>query len=93
MSHDEEILGKAYDARLMRRLLGYLRPYRRQVVIASVAIVGHSLIELAPPLLTKLLRHLLLKKLQPKRPRPLRKHPRLPQPRKRTRSNSLIFFA
>ena len=27
--HDEDVLGKAYDARLMRRLLVYLRPYRR----------------------------------------------------------------
>ena len=27
--HEEEVLGKAYDARLMRRLLGYVRPYRR----------------------------------------------------------------
>jgi ATP-binding cassette subfamily B protein len=52
--HEEDVLGKAYDARLMRRLLGYLRPYRREVVLASVAIVGHSIIELAPPLLTKL---------------------------------------
>ena len=40
--HEEEVLGKAYDARLMRRLLGYLRPYRRNVVLASAAIVGHS---------------------------------------------------
>ena len=52
--HEEDVLGKAYDARLMRRLLGYLRPYRRNVVLASTAIVGHSIIELAPPLLTKL---------------------------------------
>jgi ATP-binding cassette subfamily B multidrug efflux pump len=52
--HDEDVLGKAYDARLMRRLLGYLRPYRRDVVVASVTIVGHSIIELAPPLLTRL---------------------------------------
>jgi ATP-binding cassette subfamily B protein len=52
--HEEEVLGKAYDARLMRRLLGYLRPYRRQVIVASIAIVGHSIIELAPPYLTKL---------------------------------------
>ena len=28
--HDDEILGKAYDARLMRRLLTYLRPYWRR---------------------------------------------------------------
>ena len=33
--HDEEILGKAYDARLMRRLLTYLRPYWRQVAACS----------------------------------------------------------
>ena len=38
--HDEEVLGKAYDARLMRRLLGYLRPYRRQVALALAAIIG-----------------------------------------------------
>ena len=32
--HDDEVLGKAYDARLMRRLLAYLRPYWRQVAVA-----------------------------------------------------------
>jgi ATP-binding cassette, subfamily B, multidrug efflux pump len=52
--HEEDVLGKAYDGRLMRRLLGYLRPYRRQVVIAVIAIVGHSCLELAPPYLTKI---------------------------------------
>jgi len=52
--HEEDILGKAYDGRLMRRLLGYLRPYRRQVVIAIMAIIGHSCLELAPPYLTKM---------------------------------------
>ena len=53
-SHEEDVLGKAYDARLMRRLLTYLRPYRPQVALAIAAIVGHSLFELAPPYLTKL---------------------------------------
>jgi ATP-binding cassette subfamily B protein len=52
--HDEDVLGKAYDGRLMRRLLGYLRPYRRQVAIAVAAIIGHSCLELAPPYLTKI---------------------------------------
>jgi ATP-binding cassette subfamily B protein len=52
--HDDEILGKAYDARLMRRLLGYLRPYRRQVAFAVAAIIARSVVELAPPYLTKL---------------------------------------
>jgi ATP-binding cassette subfamily B protein len=54
MSHGEEILGKAYDARLMRRLLTYLVPYRSSVAVAAAAIVGHSVLELAPPYLTKL---------------------------------------
>jgi ATP-binding cassette subfamily B protein len=51
--HEEEILGKAYDARLMRRLLTYLRPYKRQVATAIAAIVAHSALQLAPPYLTK----------------------------------------
>jgi ATP-binding cassette subfamily B multidrug efflux pump len=54
MSHDEEVLGKAYDARLMRRLITYLFPYRVSVGLAAAAIVGHSALELAPPYLTKL---------------------------------------
>jgi ATP-binding cassette subfamily B protein len=53
-THDDDVLGKAYDARLMTRLLGYLRPYRRQVAWAILAIVAHSVIELIPPFLTKL---------------------------------------
>jgi ATP-binding cassette, subfamily B, multidrug efflux pump len=52
--HEEDVLGKAYDARLMRRLLTYLRPYKRQVAIAIAAIVAHSALQLAPPYLTKL---------------------------------------
>ena len=53
-AHEEDLLGRDYDVRLMRRLLGYLRPYRRNVVLASAAIVGHAVVELAPPMLTKL---------------------------------------
>ena len=54
MSQDEEVLGKAYDARLMRRLLTYLAPHRVSVAVAAAAIVGHSTLELAPPYLTKI---------------------------------------
>ena len=50
---DDDVLGKAYDGRLMRRLLTYLRPYRGQVIVAVVAIIGHSALDLAPPYLTK----------------------------------------
>jgi ATP-binding cassette subfamily B multidrug efflux pump len=51
--HEEEVLGKAYDARLMRRLLGYLRPYRAVVVLALVAIVFYGVLQAAPPYLLK----------------------------------------
>ena len=36
MASEEEVLGKAYDSRLMKRLLKYLRPYKWQVAIALV---------------------------------------------------------
>ena len=31
---DDEILGKAYDSKLMKRLLGYVKPYTKYVVLA-----------------------------------------------------------
>ena len=51
--HEEELLGKAYDAALMRRLLGYLRPYKLQAGIALVAIIVASVLQLAQPWLMK----------------------------------------
>jgi ATP-binding cassette subfamily B protein len=53
MSQDDDILGKAYDARLMRRLLQYLRPYWRQVSVALTAIVVGGAASLAQPYLVK----------------------------------------
>ena len=50
--HEEEALGKAYDARLMRRLLRYLRPYRWQVVAAVIMLILASGLELVGPYLT-----------------------------------------
>ena len=52
--HDEEVLGKAYDARLMRRLLSYLRPYRLQVVIALVMLLAGAAVEVVGPWLTQI---------------------------------------
>ncbi|MBI3262353.1 MAG: ABC transporter ATP-binding protein, partial [Acidobacteria bacterium] len=54
MMHEEEVLGKAYDARLMRRLLGYLKPYWLQVVVALGAIIGYSSLQLVQPYLMKI---------------------------------------
>src|SRR5215470_3091171 len=51
---DEDVLGKAYDARLMRRLLTYLRPYKRYVALALVLILFESGLEVTFPWLTKI---------------------------------------
>ena len=53
MSQEEEVLGKAYDSRLMARLLKYLRPYRWQVAIALASIVLKSFADVLGPYLTK----------------------------------------
>jgi ATP-binding cassette subfamily B multidrug efflux pump len=50
---EEEILGKAYDARLMRRLLGYMRPYRGRVALSLVFLLAQSVFQVMGPLLTK----------------------------------------
>ena len=51
---EEEALGKAYDARLMRRLLSYLQDYRIQVATAVLMLVAASGLELVGPWLTKI---------------------------------------
>ncbi|RJP75314.1 MAG: ABC transporter ATP-binding protein [Candidatus Zixiibacteriota bacterium] len=50
---DDEITGRAYDARLMRRLLGYGRPYLWQLLAGIVLLLALSGLELVGPLLTK----------------------------------------
>ncbi len=52
--HEEDVLGKAYDSRLMRRLLVYLGPYRKLVFLALGLIMFESLIEISFPLLTRI---------------------------------------
>src|SRR5207237_4780055 len=51
---EEEVLGKAYDSRLMRRLITYLRPYKSYVVLALVLILFESSLEVTFPWLTKI---------------------------------------
>jgi ATP-binding cassette, subfamily B, multidrug efflux pump len=50
---EDDVVGKAYDARLMRRLLHYLRPYRVQAGLALAAIIANSMLQLAQPYLLK----------------------------------------
>jgi len=51
--NEEEVLGKAYDARLMRRLLGYLRPYRGAAALAVCCLVAGSALSILQPYLVK----------------------------------------
>ncbi|MEN6605290.1 MAG: ABC transporter ATP-binding protein, partial [Bryobacteraceae bacterium] len=51
---DEEIVGKAYDRRLMRRLLTYMWPYRRAVAFSLVCLLVNAVLQVVGPLLTKL---------------------------------------
>jgi ATP-binding cassette subfamily B multidrug efflux pump len=50
-AHDDDVTGKAYDSRLMRRLLTYLRPYKLQVAISAVATILKSATDSTGPLL------------------------------------------
>ena len=51
--HEEEVLGKAYDSRLMRRLLRYLWPYKWYALVALVLTNLSAPLVLAGPPLTK----------------------------------------
>lgn len=51
--HEEEVLGKAYDARLVRRLLGHVRPYRKLAAFAVVVLVAYSAVDLLAPWLIR----------------------------------------
>jgi ATP-binding cassette subfamily B protein len=49
--HEEEVLGKAYDGRLVRRLLVYLRPHKIRVFISVVLSLITAAVSLVQPLL------------------------------------------
>ena len=50
--HEEEVLGKAYDARLARRLFHYLRPYRASLFTGTALILLGSFFQLLGPAIT-----------------------------------------
>lgn len=52
--HEDEMLGRAYDPRLMRRLLTYVRPYRPQVALSVVLLLLTSAAGLAGPYLVRI---------------------------------------
>jgi ATP-binding cassette subfamily B protein len=51
---EEEILGKAYDARLMARILRYLRPYRKLLALSFTFLLLQTGAQLSGPYITKI---------------------------------------
>ena len=51
--HEEEALGKAYDSRLMRRLLAFAAPYRALIAIALFFLMIEGALQLVGPFLTQ----------------------------------------
>jgi ATP-binding cassette subfamily B multidrug efflux pump len=51
---EDEILGKAYDARLMVRILRYLRPYWKLLVLSLSFLLLHTATQLLGPYITKI---------------------------------------
>jgi len=51
--HEEAALGKAYDARLMHRLLPYVRPYWPMVAVTLLLVLPLFVLELAPAWIIK----------------------------------------
>jgi ATP-binding cassette subfamily B multidrug efflux pump len=52
-THEDDILGKAYDSKLMRRLLVYTRPYRALMYGAFALLCVEGGVQVVGPLLTR----------------------------------------
>ena len=51
--HEEDKIGAVYDHGLARRLVRYLRPYGREIVVSVALLLAISLLEVAGPYITK----------------------------------------
>lgn len=51
---DDEVIGKAYDSRLMKRLLKYVKPYRGYIILAIFLNIVTAALEPIRPYLTKI---------------------------------------
>jgi len=50
---EEEMFGKAYDGKIVGRIWAFVRPYRKQMYIAVVAVLVFTLTQLAIPLVIR----------------------------------------
>ncbi len=53
ISQDEDLFGRVFDKWVVRRLLSYLQPYRRRILVAIVAVLVFTLTQLAIPLVIR----------------------------------------
>ena len=51
--YEEKNLGKIYDRKLMKRLLHYIKPYKKYVIFAFIALLLIACIEISLPLISK----------------------------------------
>ncbi|GIK61511.1 MAG: ABC transporter ATP-binding protein [Ignavibacteriota bacterium] len=51
---EDEVLGKAYDAKLMKRLLGFIAPYKKYVIFAIILNIFVAILSAVGPMLTKI---------------------------------------
>ena len=71
---EDEVLGKAYDGRLMRRLLSYIGPYKWTAAVSSVAILIKAAADVFGPYLVKVAVDLYMTGAPPAHPSPLARH-------------------
>src|SRR4051812_31771471 len=50
---EEEVFGKAYDPRIVRRIWTFVRPYRSKIAISVGAVLAFTLTQLAIPLIIR----------------------------------------
>ena len=53
-SDEEQELGKVYDRVLMKRLIQYLKPYRFQLLVIAIFMIGTTLSRLAGPVINQM---------------------------------------
>jgi ATP-binding cassette subfamily B multidrug efflux pump len=50
---EEEVFGKAYDPKIVRRIWAFVRPYRKQMLVSVVGVLVFTLSQLAIPLIIR----------------------------------------
>jgi ATP-binding cassette, subfamily B, multidrug efflux pump len=53
LDREEEVFGKVYDPRIVRRIWAFVRPYRTQLYLSVAAVIVFTLTQLAIPLLIR----------------------------------------